>query len=95
MWPWHIKHGECGKSLRVRNLFKVIIMKKVLFSVVAIAALTLVSCGKSACDCKKEAEEIAAKIMEDPSKAAEYAKDAEANAKDCLDFKEEDYKDCK
>ena len=70
-------------------------MKKVLLSVVAIAALTLVSCGKSACDCKKAGEEIAAKVLKDPSKAAELAKEAEALTKDCKDFKEEDYKDCK
>ena len=70
-------------------------MKKVLFSVVAIAALTLVSCGKSACDCKKASEELLAKTAKDPSKAAEYTKEAEALTKDCKDFKEEDFKDCK
>ena len=70
-------------------------MKKIIFSVAVITALGLASCGKSACDCKKAGEEIEAKAAKDPSKAAELAKESEALAKDCKDFKEEDYKDCK
>ncbi|MFM7757451.1 MAG: hypothetical protein ACKO6J_00815 [Crocinitomicaceae bacterium] len=57
-------------------------MKKVLFSAVAIAALTLVSCGKSAedvtkeyCDCVKAAGTDATKITDCATKAAEAAKD--------------------
>ena len=80
-------------------------MKKMMFSLVAVAALTLVSCGSkdgenkegglSACDCKKEAEELMKKAAADPSKAEELAKEAEALKEKCKDFKEEDYKECK
>lgn len=70
-------------------------MKKIIFSVAVITALGLASCGKSACDCKKETEDLMGKIMKDPSKAAELQKEVEALEKDCKDFKEEDFKDCK
>ncbi|MBM3160411.1 MAG: hypothetical protein FJZ66_03660 [Bacteroidetes bacterium] len=70
-------------------------MKKVLLSAVAIAALTLSSCGKSACDCKKEGEDLIKKMASDPSKAEDLKKEAEALEEDCKDYKEEDYKDCK
>ena len=66
-----------------------------MFSLVAVAALTLVSCGKSACDCKKEAEELLKKAAADPSKAEEIAKESQALSEKCKDFKEEDFKDCK
>jgi hypothetical protein len=73
-------------------------MKKVLL-VCAMGAF-LFSCGKSACDCKKESEEL----MKDAFAAAmsgdeSAAKDMEAKVKeleeDCKDYTLEDYKDCK
>ena len=83
-------------------------MKKVFLSLLVLSSLTLSSCGDkkeedkkeenkkmSACDCKKAGFELAAKAAKDPSKAAEYTKEAEALTIDCKDFKEEDYKDCK
>ena len=73
-------------------------MKKVLL-VCAMGAF-LFSCGKSACDCKTESEEL----MKDAFAAAmsgdeSAAKDMEAKVKeleeDCKDYKEADYKECK
>jgi len=69
-------------------------MKKIIFSLVAVAALTLASCGKSACDCKNEAEELASKAAADPSKAEELMKEASALQEKCKDFTVEDYKNC-
>ena len=70
-------------------------MKKIIFSVAMIAAFGLASCGKSACDCKKEAEELVGKMMKDPAKADDYKKEVDELEKDCKDYKEEDFKDCK
>ncbi|MBM3418286.1 MAG: hypothetical protein FJY17_05120 [Bacteroidetes bacterium] len=72
-------------------------MKKVLLSAVAIAALTLSSCGKSACDCKKEKEEAETKMASelDSAKKSDLQKELDALKEDCKDYKEEDSKDCK
>jgi len=70
-------------------------MNKIFFSAALIAVIGLASCGKSACDCKKEAEELIGKIAKDPAKAADYEKEAEALKKDCEKYKEEDFKECK
>ena len=68
-------------------------MKKVLLSAVAIAALTLASCGgksgedviKEYCDCLKEAGTDEAKVKDCMTKATEAAKDVD-------DWKAEDLK---
>jgi hypothetical protein len=71
-------------------------MKKVVL-VVAMGAF-LFSCGKSACDCKTESEELVKEMfssMGDESKLKELQDKAEDLKKDCEDFKEADYKECK
>jgi hypothetical protein len=80
-------------------------MKKVFFMSVASAALVLISCGDkkeeggdkkmTACDCKKEAEELVGKMMKDPSKSDDYKKEIDELEKDCKDYKEEDFAKCK
>ena len=70
-------------------------MNKIYFSAALIAVIGLASCGKSACDCKKEAEELVGKMMKDPSKADDYKKEIDELEKDCKDYKEEDFKECK
>jgi len=70
-------------------------MNKIFFSAALIAAMGLASCGKSACDCKKEVEELFGKIAKDPSKAEDYKKEIDELEKDCKDYKEEDFKECK
>jgi hypothetical protein len=66
-------------------------MKKVLLSTVAIAALALASCGKSACDCASEIEELGKKALKGDESAIE---ELEALEDDCKDYKAEDYEDC-
>ncbi len=75
-------------------------MKKVLL-VCAMGAF-LFSCGKSACDCKKESEELAGEMLKvafsgDADEAAmkDLQDKAEALKEDCKDYKEADYKECK
>ena len=71
-------------------------MKKVLL-VCAMGAF-LFSCGKSACDCKTESEELVKEIfssMGDEAKLEELKADAEDLKEDCKDYKAADYKDCK
>ncbi|MFM7757449.1 MAG: hypothetical protein ACKO6J_00805 [Crocinitomicaceae bacterium] len=70
-------------------------MNKIFFSAALIAVMGLASCGKSACDCLKETEELMGKIAKDPSKAEDYKKEADELEKDCKDYKEEDFKECK
>lgn len=70
-------------------------MNKFFFSAALIAVIGLASCGKSACDCKKEAEELVGKMMKDPSKADDYKKEIDELEKDCKEYKEEDFKECK
>jgi hypothetical protein len=70
-------------------------MNKIFFSAALIAVIGLASCGKSACDCKKEAEELVGKMMKDPSKADDYKKEIDELEKDCKEYKEEDFKECK
>ena len=58
----------------------------------------LFSCGKSACDCKTESEELVKEIfssMGDEAKLEELKEDAEDLKEDCKDYKADDYKDCK
>lgn len=73
-------------------------MKKV-FLVFAMGAF-LFSCGKSACDCKKEAEKLTGEMLTVAFSGDESAiKDMEAKVEeleeDCKDYSEEDWKDCK
>ncbi len=73
-------------------------MKKV-FLVCAMGAF-LVSCGKSACDCKKEGEKLAAEMLTvafsgDESKMKEMETKLEDLEEDCKDFSADDYKECK
>lgn len=54
------------------------------------------SCGKSACDCKKESEEITSqslreKFSGDYNESKDKLKDLD---EDCEDYSKEDYKDC-
>jgi hypothetical protein len=70
-------------------------MNKIFFSAALIAVIGIASCGKSACDCKKEAEELVGKMMKDPSKADDYKKEIDELEKDCKEYKEEDFKECK
>ncbi|MFM7636786.1 MAG: hypothetical protein ACKO5W_02855 [Crocinitomicaceae bacterium] len=70
-------------------------MNKIFFSAALIAVMGLASCGKSACDCKKEAEELIGKMAKDPSKAEDYKKEVDELEKDCKEYKEEDFKECK
>ena len=71
-------------------------MKKVLL-VLAMGAF-LFSCGKSACDCKTESEELVKEIFSsvgDETKLKELQADVEDLKEDCKDYKADDYKDCK
>ena len=73
-------------------------MKKV-FLVFAMGAF-LVSCGKSACDCKKEVEKLTGEMLTvafsgDESKMKEMETKLEELEEDCKDYSEEDFKDCK
>ena len=71
-------------------------MKKVLL-VCTIGAF-LFSCGKSACDCKTESEELVKEMfssMGDETKLKELQADAEDLKESCKDYKADDYKDCK
>ena len=70
-------------------------MNKIYFSAALIAVIGLASCGKSACDCKKEVEELVGKMAKDPSKADDYKKEIDELEKDCKEYKEEDFKECK
>ena len=72
-------------------------MKKV-FLVFAMGAL-LYSCGKSACDCKKETDDLVketvnAIINNDKNKMNQLEERAKNNKKDCGDYTEDDYRDC-
>jgi hypothetical protein len=54
------------------------------------------SCGKSACDCKKESEELTSqsfreKFSGDYNESQDKLKDLD---EDCEDYSKEDYKDC-
>ena len=71
-------------------------MKKVVL-VLAMGAF-LFSCGKSACDCKTEAEELAKEAMSamgDEAKTKELAEKSKELEEACKDYKEEDFKECK
>ena len=71
-------------------------MKKI-FLVLAMGTF-LFSCGKSACDCKTESEELVKEMfssMGDETKLKELQADAEDLKEDCKDYSLEDYKDCK
>ena len=71
-------------------------MKKVLL-VCTIGAF-LFSCGKSACDCKTESEELVKEMfssMGNEAKLEELKEDAEDLKESCKDYKSDDYKDCK
>jgi hypothetical protein len=71
-------------------------MKKLLL-VCAMGAF-LFSCGKSACDCVKEGEDLAKEMisaMGDEDKLKELTKKADDLKESCKDYKEEDFKDCK
>lgn len=73
-------------------------MKKV-FLVCAMGAF-LFSCGKSACDCKKEVEKLQGEMLTVAFSGDESAlKDMEAKVQeleeDCKDYSEEDFKNCK
>lgn len=71
-------------------------MKKVLFSVAVLAAVTLASCGgPDACECKTQSEELGKKIMENPKDAESIKKELEALKEKCKDFKDADYEKCK
>ncbi len=73
-------------------------MKKIFFSISIASSFILGSCGKSACDCKKEALELinkASTVGTDAEKVKEFEKEAEELEKSCKDFTEADYKDCK
>ena len=63
-------------------------MKKV-FIVLALGAF-VASCGKSACDCKKEAEELIKKSFA----GEDVKKELEDLEEDCKDYSPEDLKDC-
>ena len=71
-------------------------MKKVLL-VCTIGAF-LFSCGKSACDCKTESEELVKEMfssMGDETKLKELQADTEDLKEDCKDYSVADFKDCK
>lgn len=73
-------------------------MKKV-FLVCTMGAF-LFSCGKSACDCKKEGEKLAGEMLTvafsgDESKIKEMETKLEDLEEDCKDYNEADYKECK
>jgi len=65
-------------------------MKKVLFSAVAIAALSLVSCGKSAEDVTKEYCDCIKSANNDPEKLKGCLDKATEAAKDIKDWKADD-----
>ena len=90
-------------------------MKKLIYPI-SIAALLLASCGESsaeaspdsndakatlsACECKKESEELVKEAFSAAMSGDESAiKDMEAKVKDleedCKDYSEADYKECK
>ena len=62
-------------------------MKKIMFSLVAVAALALVSCGgPSVCDCVKMGEEMAKEMKDasgDEAKMKEITEKYEKKAKEC------------
>ena len=75
-------------------------MKKV-FLVFAMGAF-LFSCGKSACDCKKESEELAAEMMKvafsgeaDEAAMKELDEKSKELEETCKDYSVEDLKDWK
>jgi hypothetical protein len=71
-------------------------MKKVLL--VCAMGTFLFSCGKSACDCKTESEELVKEMfssMGDETKLKELQADAEDLKEDCKEYSLADYKDCK
>jgi hypothetical protein len=73
-------------------------MKKV-FLVCAMGAF-LVSCGKSACECKKETDALAKETVDaivnnDENKMNQLKERAKQNNEDCGEYTEEDWKDCK
>lgn len=71
-------------------------MKKKIYLLSALALLLSVSsCGKSACDCLKEAQEISMEAMKDPANAADYTSELEKLQEDCKGYTAEDLKDCK
>ena len=63
-------------------------MKKV-FIVLALGAF-VASCGKSACDCKKEAEELIKKSFA----GEDEKKEIDQSEEDRKDYSEDDLKDC-
>ena len=73
-------------------------MKKVLL-VCAMGAF-LFSCGKSACDCKTESEELVKDMMGsamsgDESKMKDFEAKVKELEEDCKEYSEADFKDCK
>jgi len=71
-------------------------MKKVLFSVAVLAAVTLASCGgPDACECKKQSADLVKKLADNPGDKEAIDKEIKALEDKCKDFKEEDYKECK
>ena len=73
-------------------------MKKVLL-VVALGTF-LFSCGKSACDCKTESEELVKDMMGsamsgDESKMKDFEAKVKKLEEDCKDYSVADFKDCK
>ena len=75
-------------------------MKKVLLSSMAIVALALASCGKSACDCMTEIDKLQDQAYDaagkgDAEEAAKLAEEAQALLDgDCKEFTAEDYEAC-
>ena len=72
-------------------------MKKV-FLVCAMCAF-LFSCGKSACECKKETDDLAKETVDaivnnDKNKMNQLEERAKQNKEDCGEYTEEDYRDC-
>ncbi len=72
-------------------------MKKVIYSVTMIVALSLSSCGKSACDCKKSIEENSIKMFKEKNntKLEDLNKESKDLEKDCQKHKDADYEKCK
>ncbi len=73
-------------------------MKKIFFSIAIASLFILGSCAKSACDCKKERDELRKKyfsIHTKPEKKKDLEKEGKELKEACKDFKPEDFKDCK
>jgi hypothetical protein len=72
-------------------------MKKIMLSVALLAAVVMTSCGKTACDCRKEAMDLmseAGNAIGDEAKTKEYEAKAEALSESCKDFTQADYEKC-